>query len=281
MYDIDIVSWSSDSVDKSKSTCLLRLRTVSGEDVVSKICIYVMGRSSGRIQNARFFLRIAGNRWRSNWIRLEYFPRKYVIADSSENPERFARAEHWTRKIHMIGSSSCQWSTRLIGQTKEERWFVISNSEKSRDTREGILARTLDVPRSWKMKRSGMEKQSTLLKESVIQWRLRWHSDSRKQVAQSSQVSMHWVVEFWDCWQEKKPYTSKWMLQTQNSCSESFILWISLELVCSSSSELVPWEMGLSMHATITGGGGPVKGPESVCAKEYLWNCVVAHAGRP
>ena len=41
------------------------------------------------------------------------------------------------------------------------------------------------------------------------------------------QEPAHWVVEFWECWQEKKPYTSMRMLQTQNSCSESFILRIS------------------------------------------------------
>ena len=41
------------------------------------------------------------------------------------------------------------------------------------------------------MKRSGIGKQRTLLKESEIQLRLRWYSDSRKQVTQSAQVPVH------------------------------------------------------------------------------------------
>ena len=46
--------------------------------------------------NVTVLERIAGNRWRTNWIRVEYSPRILVIADSSEDPGWFARAEHQT-----------------------------------------------------------------------------------------------------------------------------------------------------------------------------------------
>ena len=55
----------------------------------------------------------------------------------------------------------------------------------------------------------------------------RWYSESRKQDIQSLQVSVLWVVEFWECWKDKRPYTSMRILQTQNFCSESCVLWIS------------------------------------------------------
>ena len=106
-----------------------------------------------------------------------------------------------------IGSSSCQCSTTLIGQEKETMRFVFRIQKKSG--------------------RSRRNSRRTHLKESGIPWLRRWYSDSRKQVTQSSQVPVPRVVEFWDCWKEKRPYTSMRMLQTQNSCSESFIMYIS------------------------------------------------------
>ena len=69
VHMIDSTSPSHDQVvqwTKTKSTCLLRLRTVSGEDVTSFRSNSKMGRSSGRNSNVRFLRRIAGNRWRSN-----------------------------------------------------------------------------------------------------------------------------------------------------------------------------------------------------------------------
>ena len=95
-----MIKWSSGQRQKVRvfSDSVLCL----GEVVMirSKRCNDKMGRSSGRIQNVRFLLRIAGNRWRSNWFRVKYFPRIYVIADSSEDPGWFARTEHWTWNIH-------------------------------------------------------------------------------------------------------------------------------------------------------------------------------------
>ena len=54
MDEISIFSGSSDPVDKSKSTCLLRFRTMSGEDEWQQRCNYKMERSSGRIQKIEF-----------------------------------------------------------------------------------------------------------------------------------------------------------------------------------------------------------------------------------
>ena len=80
--------------------------------------------------------------------------------------------------------------------------ICFSNSEKkSRNTRRNSRR---DTGRSsvLEMKRSGMEKQSTFLKESGIQQLHRWYSDSGKQVTQSLQVPVLWVVEFWkEVWQ--------------------------------------------------------------------------------
>ena len=54
MDEIRIVSWSSDPVDKSKSSCLLRFLSMLGEDEWQQRCNYKMGRSSGRIHNVLF-----------------------------------------------------------------------------------------------------------------------------------------------------------------------------------------------------------------------------------
>ena len=49
------------------------------------------------------------------------------------------------------GSSSCQCSTTLMGERKEMMEFVC-RLRKSPGIREEILARTLDVSRSWRRK---------------------------------------------------------------------------------------------------------------------------------
>ena len=146
--EISIVSWSSDPVDKSKSTCLPRFRSMSGKDEWKQRCNYKMGRSSGRIQNVPFFYKNDGNRWRSNWIRVEYFPRIFLMADSSRDPEWFAKVEHRTCNSQ-TGSSSCQCSTTSIGQRK--RWNLYFEF-RSQGIRAEILAGTLDVSRSWRRK---------------------------------------------------------------------------------------------------------------------------------
>ena len=86
-----------------------------------------------------------------------------------------------------IGSFSCQRSTILIGQEKETIRFVFQMQKKSRHTRR--ISRK-DTGRSsvLEMNRCGMEKQSTLLKESGIPQLHRWCSNSTTQVTQSSQV---------------------------------------------------------------------------------------------
>ena len=104
MDEIRIHSRSSGPVDKSKSTCLLRFGSMVGK------CNYKMGRSSGRIQNVAFLQRICGNRWRRNWIWVEYFPRIFIIADSS----RVDRIQFWTLShTYVILSDLNAWTCAL------------------------------------------------------------------------------------------------------------------------------------------------------------------------
>ena len=139
-----------------------------GEDVASKRCNYKMGRSSGRIHNVPFSQRNAGNRWGSNWIWVELIPRIFVIEGSFRKSRKICDNGTSNLKNSQIGSSSCQCSTTSIGQKKGNDGICISNSEKSRNTRRDSRR---DTGRSsvLEMNRSGMEKQSTLLKESGIQ----------------------------------------------------------------------------------------------------------------
>ena len=61
-----VIKWTEE-----KSTCLLRFCSMPGEDVWALRRNWKMARSSGRIQNVTLLQRIAGNRCRSNWIRVE------------------------------------------------------------------------------------------------------------------------------------------------------------------------------------------------------------------
>ena len=66
---------------------------------------------------------------------------------------------------------------------KTKRWNLYLEFRKSQGIREEILAGTLDVPRSWRRKRSGKEENGTLLP-------LKWWHDSKIPVIQYSRVSV-------------------------------------------------------------------------------------------
>ena len=75
---------------------------------------------------------------------VEYFPRVFIIADSSRDPEWFAKTEHRTWKIHRSYHLcvSVQWH-RL--DKKRKWWNLYFEFGKSHEILEEILARTLDV----------------------------------------------------------------------------------------------------------------------------------------
>ena len=119
-----MIKWSSGQ--RQKSTCRLRFRTMSGEGwMTAKMQLR-------RIQNVSFLHRIVGNPWRSNWIRLEYFPRISPLQILQEI-QHDLKEEHWIRKGSQTESSSCQCSTTSIGQEKEIKEYA------------KILPRTLGV----------------------------------------------------------------------------------------------------------------------------------------
>ena len=85
----------------------------------------MMGKSSTIISTVQFLQRITRNWWRTNWVRLEYFPRTYVIADSPEDPDRRARLTHWTWRLCRSNHFQViDWTKR--GNSEQ----CISNSEK-------------------------------------------------------------------------------------------------------------------------------------------------------
>ena len=152
------------------------------------------------------------NCWRSSWIRVEYFPRIYVIADSSEDPGWLARTEHRDWKNSQVGSSSCQCSTTSIGERKEMMEFVFRIQKKSRSTRRDARE---DTGHFWVLetKRSGMELFLTHLKENEILQPVKWWNDSKIQVIQYSGVLVLLVVKFWKRRMAETPYTSIRMLE--------------------------------------------------------------------
>ena len=88
-----------------------------------------MGRSNGRIQDVLFLRRIAGNRWRSNWFRVKYFPSIFVIADSLKRSRMICENGTSNLRHSQTGSSSCQRSTTSIGQQKETKELVFRNQK--------------------------------------------------------------------------------------------------------------------------------------------------------
>ena len=111
--EIDSVSWSSNQVFESKDTCLLRFSLVSGKDTLSLRSEWKVEKPDRKIPTIKRVRRVVWNRWRTNWVRVDYFPWIHIeilwkIQEDLEvrllNPEQL----EWT--FH-----SCRCSTTLIG----------------------------------------------------------------------------------------------------------------------------------------------------------------------
>ena len=133
MEEISIVSWSSDRVDRSKSTCLLRFRSILRNMKGKQRCNYKMEGQVGDFTMSP----LTKNWWasmRSNWIRVELFPRIFVIADSSRDPEWFATLEHRIGEVHRPDHLHVNVQRHRLDRERI-RWNLYSEVKKSRNTR--------------------------------------------------------------------------------------------------------------------------------------------------
>ena len=115
--EIDIVSWSTDSVDKQKyvysdsDLCLVKVWA-------QKECNCKMGRSSWRIQNVRFLLRMAGNRWRKQLNSSGIFSKdsrhcRFFSKTKMDLPERNIENQKFTdRFVCMSTFNDTDWTTK-------------------------------------------------------------------------------------------------------------------------------------------------------------------------
>ena len=150
---------------KAKSMCLCWFRSMCGTDEREQRSNGKMGRSNGRTQDVSFLQRTMRNRWRSNWIWVEYFPRIFVIEDSSRDPTRFRNKEHQIWRFLQR-----HWTFLGLGSLGSGR------------------------------KRSGMEDLLPHPKEHGAPLPMKWYSDSKKQVTLSQKYQ---CFESWNL-QEKK-----------------------------------------------------------------------------
>ena len=167
-------------------------RTLPGEDAWQQRCNYKMGRSSERIQDVRFIQRIAGNRWRSNWIRVEHFTRIFCHC-------RFFKR---SRIICENGTSNHLYVNvqRHRLDKERKRWNLYFECRESQGIREEILARTLDV--------SGTRRRKQVVWNSSLHtwWETAFHSHSNggtNQRYRSFSVQEHWCFESWNSEKEK------------------------------------------------------------------------------
>ena len=140
--EICFTTWQSNQVGESKGTRLLRFSSLSGKGARPFRSQCEVERSTSRLPTVQRIQRSIRDRWRTNWARVEHFPRTDNIADS---PKRFKT--NWKLVKHVqknlkIDSSSCSCSTTLIGQIKEIPQNVFQIPKWSRITHEGFRADT-------------------------------------------------------------------------------------------------------------------------------------------
>ena len=222
--EIGVTQWSSDQMREGNSMCLRWLRSMCWTEERHSRSSRKMEKTGGRTQVVLVLPRCNGYRWRSNWIRVEIFPRIFIIVCSWKNPTRLGEAEDRARGVHRPDHLHVNVQWTLYG-TRMMR-TVFRMPKKSRITQWDSQK---DIGHSWVQarKRSGMEVLTTLRKGNGIAQPRKWCNGSKKLVIQNSKVSVPWVVESWSTRKVKPPLTSTEILWTQNSCSKQFITWIS------------------------------------------------------
>ena len=83
-----------------------------------------MWKSSWRILTVQFSQRITWNWWRTDSVRVEYFPRTHFIGDPPKDPERPARSKHWTWRFWR--PNHVQWQCSMTKRGNSEKCFPMS-----------------------------------------------------------------------------------------------------------------------------------------------------------
>ena len=176
---------SSDHVDESKSTRLLRFRLMLGKDARSFRSEPKMQKSSRRIPTVQFLQRIIWIWWRNDRVRVEYFPGTCFIGDPLEDPARPARSEHWSRTI---------W--RLDHLHVNVQWLRLDKERKFRKMYFKLrTARTLDILRPGKRKEMVQNSQ-------LNTWRkMGFHLERFKETGHC--IQEHQCLESWNSEEEK------------------------------------------------------------------------------
>ena len=141
--EIGISQWSSYQMDEGKSMCLCWFRSMCWTDERHSRSNRKMERSNGRTQVVIVLPGCSGYRRRSNWIRVEKFPRIFIIVYSSRNPARLGEKGNPARGVQGHGTIFMSMFNDIEWKTKDEN--CISNGEESQELRNEILARSLDI----------------------------------------------------------------------------------------------------------------------------------------
>ena len=84
------------------------------------------------ISTVQFLQRVIWNWWRTDCVRMEKFPRTYVIGDPPEDPGRLARSKHWTWRFWRSNHLHVKCSTTSNGRIEEfhNNVFQIPNTSR-------------------------------------------------------------------------------------------------------------------------------------------------------
>ena len=182
-----------------------------------------MERSSWSSQEVFVVPRRSGTRRRTDWIRVDKFPRIFVIISSSRDPERLGDKEHQARRLQGPDHLHVKVHWHCM---ERDWWELYFECRRGQELRHEVPTRTLDVSGSrirrevvWRFPRS---KRTVELHRQQDGTAIQRHCSS---CLQKYQCFESWNIEA----KERQMYHSlQWrFFQIQNSCSKQFTLSIS------------------------------------------------------
>ena len=105
------------------------------------------------ISTVQFVCRIIRNWWRADWVRVEYFPRAYLIGNAPENPGRSAKSRSWTSRTSGSNHLHVYVQRHRLDQERKfrEMYFEFRSNQELRGDSRKVIGHSLDQ----ETKRSG------------------------------------------------------------------------------------------------------------------------------
>ena len=136
--EIYLSTWQSNQVGESQGTRILRHRSLSWKNIQTYRRKCKMERSTSRLPTVQHIQRIIWNRWRTNWVRVEYFPWTYNVGNPSKDSRQTGSLSNKSGRISRSNHLHVHVQRNWLDRERKFYRKFFEFRQRSRITQEGF-----------------------------------------------------------------------------------------------------------------------------------------------